>query len=170
MWAQTIDLKLMADDVARAYRNARFEVFTQEARYSFDPVTLTVGGATDEAFVTTQTDRDSIFAWLATAVTGTSTEQANQVDFGLGYNIQITDLSTGYGVVGPDRLAPHQGICGTGEAPHILGFPYVLGPGARITARFRQGGHASVVRLTLIGVKLYTTPYTTRVLIPEVPA
>lgn len=125
------DLKLMADDTARAYRRAGFEVHTAAFRYGFPlaQVARDGGGVDVDVSVQTEIDRDALF----------------------------------------DRVLPHQALVGAADAPHVLGFPYILPPGARLEALLRGSGEVGPVRLTLEGVKLYTQPYTRAVILPDVP-
>ena len=166
-----LDMKLMADDTARAYRRAGFQVHTSPFRYSFPPADVTNAGIDDQP-VTTETGRDSIFVWLSTSVS------FRDLDHGpggileswfAGFSLQLTDEASGYRLVGPDRLLPHQALAGQDGAPFVLGFPYVLPPGSRITATFRGSGEPGTARLSLDGIKLFTTPYTLRRILPDVP-
>jgi hypothetical protein len=166
VWCHTIDVKLMADDVARAYRRAGFKVHTSPFCYSF-PMADNAGQNVDVPVVT-ETDRDSIFVWLSTSVFMFDQSIPSHRWFA-GQSLQITHLDTGYKVVGPDRVLPHQLLTGVDGADRILGFPYVFPPGSRILATFRDAGDESEIFLSLNGVKLFTTPYTRTALLPDVP-
>lgn len=166
MWCYTIDAKLMIDDTARAYRRAGFEVHTAAFQYTF-PVAEPAGQNIDVPVVT-ETDRDSIFVWVATSAFLFDQSLPSHRWFA-GQSLQIIHLDTGYQLVGPDRVLPHQMLAGVDGAEFVLGFPYVFPPGSRIQAIWRDSGDESQIFTTLHGVKLYTQPYTRTVLLPDVP-
>jgi hypothetical protein len=165
------DPRLMADDAARAYRRRGFQVHTSPFRYSFPVVNVTrPGGLDEDQGVQLETDRDSVFAWLAIMASFRDEDHPGALEsyFG-GWSLQLTDLSSGYRLVGPDRILPHQALVGYADAPFVLGFPYILPPGANLLAVVRGSGEVGPVRLTLEGIKLFTTPYTRSVILPDVP-
>ena len=175
MWTSTIDARLMADDVALAYRRKGFDVRTAQFHHNFSVQTLASIGATARDSVAV--NADGFFVWLATAMStrgrvGASDYDAlNEESALIGVGVRITDVQGSYQFTGPDRL-PHQTLAGSAEAPYILGFPYIFRPTSRIQAEFlHEYGTFSAdpvrVQLSLIGVYLWTTPYTRTVYYPE---
>lgn len=160
-----IDLKLMADDAARAYRRAGFQVFSTQFRYTA-PLS-TIGGANAGDTQQIATDRDSLFVWLSTSVAfftgGGAHAWFDQ------FSIQIRDDTAGWELVGPDRFLPAQIVAGEEGAAAVLGFPYIMPPGTRLSVGWRDNGATGSARLSLNGIKLFTTPYTRRVIMPDVP-
>jgi len=171
MWQHTIDRRIMADDVGRAYRRAGFRVKSDQHTFSFprlSPATLNT-----RATVTIQIDRDALFVWVATC---SSKRQGGFASSVAGLGLQITDLSTRYSFAGPDLL-PSEAFTGSAESPYILPFPYIFAPGSTVRADVihLSGGGLSAAPgttpvlfdLSLIGMKLWTIPYTRDVLQPE---
>ncbi len=169
------DVKLMADDTARAYRRAGFQVHTSPFRYCFPLATVERDLALDpksgpDLRLSIDTDRDSIFVWLSTSVSFRDMDDAPQgtEEWFEMVPLNLEDATSGYRLVGPDRTLPHQAVAGTDGAPFVLGFPWVVPPGGRLTATFRRTRNGFAM-LELQGVKLFTTPYTRRVIVPDVP-
>ncbi len=171
-----VDVKLMADDTAQAYRRAGFKVHTQPFRYCFPLAVVERDIALDpksgpDLLLSIDTDRDAIFVWLSTSLSFRDLDDAPVGVFNEwleGVPINLEDETTGYRLVGPERTLPHQCLAGTDGAPFVLGFPYIVPPGGRMTARFRRTRHGDAM-VELQGVKLFTTPYTRAVILPDVP-
>lgn len=159
------DLKLMADDVARGYRRAGFQVFSTAFRYTSPLSTIAGinGGDTQQI----STDRDSLFVWLSTSITFFNAGGAHQ--WFDSFSLQIRDDTAGWELVGPDRFLPSQIIAGEEGAAVVLGFPYIMPPGTRLSVAWRDNGALGSARLSLNGIKLFTKPYTRRVIMPDVP-
>ncbi len=172
MWAYTMDLKLMADDVALAYRRANFKVKTTTFFYSFPQIAA--AALNTRAFQTLAIDTDSLFVVLAI-------NHRKQHDIFMrasaGCGLKITDLQNSY-TFGEVTLVPSESIAGSGEAPSVLPFPYILAPGSRVRADIiHLAGNPNpvaapdakvvTVSLTLVGIKLITAPFTRTVIIPE---
>lgn len=181
MWAFTIDMKLMADAAALAYRRAGHQVLTRTYYYHFPDLTVATINLKDSD--TLLTDGDSLFCILALAHSkihgAADTGPAVGVENGVaGCGLRITDLQNSY-TFGEDVFVPSETIAGSGQAPAILGSPYLLAPGSRMRAEivhrsgrlFSAAGSAQdtaiTVRLTLIGIKIVTSPFTRVILSPE---
>lgn len=168
------DLKLMADDVARAYRRAGFRVRTAAYDLSFGDADVTGGptgvDAGPDVIVQADTEPDAFFVWLASSISiRDEADPPNGEESWLEAAVlQIRDERSGWRLAGPDRVLPHQIIAGQQGAPAILGFPYIFPPGSTVTVLF--GNHRDThLRLTLHGIKLFTEPYTERLILPDVP-
>jgi hypothetical protein len=181
MWAHTIDMKLMADAAALAYRRAAFKVLTRPFFYHFP--TMTAATLNTKAKATLLIDQDSLFVVLALVqskvhgICNVGPFVAAQ-DHAAGCGLRLTDLQGGY-TFGEEFFVPSEAVAGSGQAPSILGFPYILAPGSRMQAEIvHLSGEAHVgvidpqntpieVDLTLIGIKLVTNPFTRTILSPE---
>ncbi len=171
-----MDTKLMADDVALAYRRAGFKVRTHPYFLTFPDIVLAT--LNTKAFAQVSTDTDSLFVML---------QINHRKQYGLfpvaeaGCGMKITDLQNSY-TFGEQDLVPSESIAGSGEAPSILAFPYTLAPGSRLRAEaIHLAGHnpggtvfpnpdttSITVTVTIVGVKLVTWPFTRQILMPEV--
>jgi hypothetical protein len=170
-----MDLKFMADDVALAYRRKGFTVRTLTHYYNFP--TITVAALNNRAATQLLTDSDSLFAVLAV---NHRKQYSGQIVASAGCGIKITDAQTGYSF-GEQDLVPSEAIAGCAEAPSILPFPYILAPLSRLRAEIvHLAGHNPSgtlfpnpdttpisVDLTLVGIRMVTSPFTRTILMPE---
>jgi len=172
MWQHTIDRRVMVDDVGRAYRNAGLRI-TQTAQHHYSFPRLSPALLNDRANAIIQLDPDALFVWVATV---SSKRQGGFHTSVAGLGLQITDMQTRYSFAGPDLL-PSEALTGSAESPYILGFPYIFAPGSRVRAdviHLSGGGFSAapgttavLFDLSLVGVKLWTVPYTRDVIQPE---
>ncbi len=169
MWSYTIDLKLMGDDVALAYRRAGFKVKTHTFFYNFPQ--LTAVNLNDRASTLLSIDQDSLYVVLA--LSHYKRQADTRLTALLGCGLKITDLQNSY-TFGDVDLVPSEAIAGSGEAPSILPFPYILVPGSKVRAEIVNLNGATVFAgfkvdlfLCLIGLKLITTPFTKQIIMPE---
>lgn len=173
MWAYTQDMKIMADDVSLAYRRAGFDVRTYAFYHTFDP--LAVAALNAKANGTIQQEGDSLFAWLATC--GALRQNGRQhTTQGLG--LKLTDVQSGYNFSGRD-FRPHEAVAGSAESPYIMPFPWILQPYDRVRAEvihFAGIGPTTIpnpdttpitYQLTLLGIRIYTFPFTRKGILPE---
>jgi hypothetical protein len=171
MWAYTIDAKLMADDVGRAYRQRGFATKSFQHTFSFprlSPATLNT-----RATSTITLDSDALFVCVGLVA---SKRQGGFHTAVAGLGLKLVDLAGNYSFAGAEPL-PSEAFTGSAESPYIFGFPYVFAPNARVKADvIHLSGSglsaaptttAVLFDLALIGVKLYTTPYTRDVFQPE---
>lgn len=171
MWAYTLDAKLMIDDVARGYRARQFRVKTEQATFSFPRLSPAL--LNDRASATIQLDQDAIFVCAGLV---SSKRQGGFHTSIAGLGLKLTDLAGQYNFAGPDPL-PSESFTGSAESPYFFGFPYIFAPGARVKADvIHLSGSglsaaptttAVLFDLALIGVKMWTTPYTKDVIQPE---
>lgn len=173
MWAFTQDMKLIADDVGLAYRRAGFEVRTYTYYKTFAP--LVVAALNDRANASIQQEPDSLFAWIGTCA-GLRQNGIQHTTQGLG--LKMIDVQSGATLAGED-FRPHEAITGAAESPYIMPFPWILRPRERIRAEvihFAGIGPATIpnpnttpitFQLTLIGIRIYTFPFTRKLILPE---
>lgn len=173
MWAYTQDMKIMADDIGLAYRRAGFTVRTYTHYHSFDP--LVVATLNARANGTIAQEGDSLFAWIATCA-GLRQNGLQLTTQGLG--LKLTDIQSGFTFSG-NQFRPHEAITGSAESPYIMPFPWMLRPHERIRAEilhFAGIGPTTVpapettpitFQLTLLGIRIYTFPFTRKIILPE---
>lgn len=173
MWSYTQDMKLMADDISLAYRRAGFDVRTYSYYHTFPP--LVVANLNDVANATIAQEGDSLFAWLATCA-GLRQNGFQLTTQGLG--LKMTDVQSGFTLAG-DAFRPHDAIVGSAESPYIMAFPWILRPHDRIRAEvIHFAGIAPAIvpnpettpitfQLTLLGIRIYTFPFTRKLILPE---
>lgn len=175
MWDGTIDLKLMVDDTARAYRRAGFKVNTLPFTYNFREQDIPLAN-TNAPSDRLQISQEGFFIWCGLSISLRDLDHAGALNsWYAGVSMMITDESTGYRIMTVDPhtpnppLLPHQFITGQDGAPYLFAFPYILPPGATLTCDIRHSGEVAQAMVSLVGCHLYTKPYSTRVIIPDVP-
>lgn len=163
----TMDLKLMADDVAEAYSRAGFDAWTAEFFYP-TPRTVLSGTPSQVSRLPILFESDSFFCFLGTLI---DIRDSNGV---IGYRpaigMQIQDMDSGYFfsdmLAGPIPAQLHSGMPGT---PYQLDYPYVFPPGGRATVTLMtlDTAHLGTVIVTLWGLKIFTRPYSRDVHLPD---
>lgn len=163
----TMDLKLMADEVAESYRRAGFQTWTQEFFYPTDRVVMS-GSPSQPSRQQIRFESDAFFCYL-----GNLCDIRTAGNF-LGYaptiGVQVQDADSGYFFSDmnfqqiPAQL--HSGMPGT---PWQFAYPYIFPPGGRATVTLRtlNTGTLGTIIFTLWGIKVYTRPYSRDVRQPD---
>lgn len=165
MFPNTIDLKLMVDDVRRAYERKGFRART----FPFSYCTPEVGPVTDNVIrtATLETDRDSLFIWCGITATLRDTEHGINMAAGASIFSGLEVLGKAYKITGA-QLAPWTSYTGAGLMPHVFGFPLILVPGERVRASWVNVEETfDRAFMALLGAKLFTTPYTRDLIYPD---
>lgn len=172
-----LDVKLMADDVLMAYRGKGFKAWTESFNYNLPLVPGTLIGIGDggpgrvDPPPRFAIDADSLYVWLATALIQRNVtdpfggaEAANMPTNAL--RCRISTMSDSYQLNGPG-FRPIEALTGVGEWPHFFAYPMILAPSETVLVELDMADESARTELTLIGVKLFTEPYTRTIIRPD---
>lgn len=160
------DMRIMLDDVCLAYRQAGYEVSTRAFQYHSERVTVT-DAAPRRTPAVVQVDEDSLFIWTGLSYFNNDTDHGGMMSQYAGLRLTLRLLSSDAMIIGPD-LIPAPAALGSGEAPHLFGYPIILKPGEEVAVAWAQAGEGGAnVQIGLLGCKLFTKPYTRDAIYPS---
>lgn len=166
MYAHGIDLTLMIDDVRIAYERRGFRARTAAFSYTTPPQGPS-GGSKALFSDDLLTSNDSIFVWCGVTGYLLDTEHGGSsgVDAAVFASLEI--MGPRYRLAGPFQ-EPWTAFSGSAMLPHLFAFPILLVPGERVRVEWidleEAFDHAT---FSLIGAKLWTTPYTAELIYPQ---
>lgn len=156
----------MLDDTRRAYQARGFQAWTKPFRFSSeilngnDPA---AGGDGTPSVSVIAIDNDALFVWTGITAAGLDNDHPSYPSANMAIYARLTVLGPGYPLTGTIFI-PYAATTGWGEAPHFFSMPMVLPPGERVQVEIvgLEEPFRNLI-VTLLGGKLYTNPYTTKI-------
>jgi hypothetical protein len=169
MYSYQLDMFYMLDDVRRAYEKAGHRASTRLFTYSTAPKTDigALGTPAQPIPASVRTDHDSIFVWCGLIASIRDNDHDTFTDAELAVFARVTHEGPNYQLTGPN-FTQYAHFTGSGQSPHLFGFPYLLGPSSRVTVEWLHVEESfNLATMVLLGAKLFTTPETSDLLQPE---